>query len=142
LIVLIPNKERYFSGPDKYLIVLDRNCSKTDFLRAAQVANGNYASELVERIYDCLISHATDVLREHRGYYVIEYPDLEAFLYWKYNVDCEVAVDLVGSLKPTGFLGYGSVYSGGDGGIGQLIVSEPGLEVVNLILGNLREDIK
>ncbi len=142
MIVLIPDKERHFSDPDKYLIVLDRSYSKADFLRAAQVANGSYASELAERIYNCLLSHATDVLREYHEYYAVEYPDLEAFLYWKYNVDHSVAAEVVGGLKPEDFLGHGYLYSGGDYVIGQFIESEPGLEMVSQILRNLQEAVK
>lgn len=140
--MLIPDEERRFSNLEKYLIVLDRSHGRTDFLRAAQAANGSYASELAERIYDCLISHATDVLREHREYYAVEYPDLEAFLYWKYNVDHNVAAEVVGCLNPGSFLGYGYLYSGGDYVIGQFLESEPGLEIVNQILRNLREAAK
>lgn len=139
MVVLIPDKEKRFSTPDRYLIVLGSDYNKSDFLKAAQVVTDSYAEEFVRRIYDCLVSHAVDILEEYRKYYAIEYPDLATFLYWKYNVEYSIATEAVNSLEPGGFLGYGSVYSGGDYVIGQLITSEPGLEMVNRIFDNLQE---
>jgi hypothetical protein len=139
MVVRIDDKDKYFAVGDKFFVILNRGCRKSDFLKAAQVMAGSYAEELMGRVYDCLVTYAVDIREECQKYYSDEYSDLETFLYWKYNVDRVTATKIVGSLKPADFLGYGSVYSGGDYVLGQFIMSDTGLEMVNRILNELRE---
>lgn len=139
MIVCIDDKDKHSGVRDRYLVVLGRGCSKSDFLEVARVMAGSYAEELMERIYDCLVTHAADIREEYRKYYSVEYADLETFLYWKYNVDRATTAKIMSRLKPGDFLGYGSVYSGGDYVIGQFIMSDTGLEIVNRVFDELRE---
>lgn len=139
MIIPIPEKKPYFSDPERFLVVLNRSYSKSDFLKAAQVVTDSYAEELGARIYDCLISHTVDILEEHQKYYEIEYPDLATFLYWRYDVPYDVVVEAVANLEPGYFLGYSSAYSSGDYVMGTFIRSKTGLEIVNRILANIRE---
>jgi hypothetical protein len=124
---------------DKYFVVLSRGCSKLDFLKAARVRGGSYAEEIMERIYDCLVTYAVDIQEEYQKYYSVEYADLETFLYWKYNVDRGITAKIMDNLKPGDFWGYGDIYSGGDYGIGVFIQRGTGLEMVNHIFDELRE---
>jgi hypothetical protein len=123
----------YFIHEDQYVIRLKQRIEKSDFIKAGQVMCGSYAEELLGRIYDCLITHSINIIDEYQKYYIEEYPDLESFLYWKYNIDKSTAASIISDLRPGDFLGYGSVYSGGDYNIGQFVREESNLEMVNTL---------
>jgi len=139
MIVRIDDKDKGFGTKDEYFVILNRGCRKSDFIRAARVVAGSYAEELMERIYDCLVTYAVDIREEYQKYYSDEYPDLETFLYWKYDVDRATIAEIMENLKAGDFLGYGSVYSGGDYVIGQFTISDTGLKMVNRVFDKLQE---
>ncbi len=139
MVFFIDNEDGRFSDRARYLIIISRKWTKAKFVEAAQVQAGSYAGSLVERLYDSLVTYATDVGDEYRRYYSMEYSDLESFLYWKYNIPKHVIAKALGELTPESFLGYGSADSGGDYGIGQFAQSEAGLELTNRIFDSLGE---
>ncbi len=124
----------YFIHEDQYVIRLKQRIEKSDFIKAGQVIPGSYAEELLGRIYDCLITHSINIIDEYQKYYIEEYPDLESFLYWKYNIDKSTVASIISDLRPSDFLGYGSAYSGGDYNIGHFVSEEGTLEIIHNIL--------
>lgn len=127
----------YVIHEDKYIIRLKQWIEKSDFLRAGQVIPGSYAEELLGRIYDCLITHLINIVDEYQKYYFEEYSDLASFLYWKYNIDESILASVISDLKPENFLGYGSLYSGGNYNIGQFIMEESNLVMIKRIVQGL-----
>lgn len=139
MITPIEVRDEYGDLGDKYFVVIDGDWSKSDFVRAADVGDGSYAHELTERVYDCIVTHAVDIRQEYVKYYSQEYSDLETFLFWKYDVDMTVTSEVTEGLKRGDLWGYGSVYWGGDYNLGQFIMSEVGLELVNQVFDKMRE---
>lgn len=127
----------YFIHEDKYIIRLKHWIEKSDFLRAGQVIPGSYAEELLGRIYDCLITHLTNIVDEFQKYYFEEYSDLASFLFWKYSIDESTVASVMSDLKPGNFVGYGSLYSGGNYNVGQFIMEESNLEMIKRIVQEL-----
>lgn len=139
MITLIEPRNVYASLKEPYFVVTDRTWTKGDFVAAAQVRDGSYAHELMERVYDCIVTHAVDIREEYARYYAEEYSDIEVFLYWKHSVDTSITVQITERLKPRDFWGYGSLYWGGEYNLGQFIASDVGLELVNSIFLGMRE---
>ena len=139
MIVPVRVKRRFSEDKENYFVLISRDHSKSDFLRAAQVAADSLASELIERVYDCLVAHSVDIQEEYQKYYSDEYDNLGSFLYWKYNIDVDTIEQVESNLRPGQFLGYGSVYWGGDYNLGQFVMSEPGLQMIDRIFDELRE---
>ncbi len=127
----------YFIHEDEYIILLKHWIEKSDFLKAGQVIPGSYAEELLGRIYDCLITHLTNIVDEYQKYYFEEYPDLASFLFWKYNIDEETVASIINDLKPGNYVGHGLLYSGGNYNIGQFIMEESNLEMAKRIMQEL-----
>ena len=139
MIVRLDDEKNRHADIGRYIAIIDRRCSKSAFLKAAQTHPGSYAQELMERIYDCLMPHVLDVQKEYRKYYAIEYPDLETFLYWKYNLTRSTIDKIMSNLNQEDVLGYGTVYAGGDYVTGQFIMSDTGIEMINQVFDQLRE---
>jgi hypothetical protein len=139
MITLIEPRSEYASLEEKYFVVVDHTSSKADFVRAARVRDGSYAHGLMERVYDCIVTHAVDIREEYETYYAEEYSDIETFLYWKHSVDRSITAQVTESLNPRDFWGYGSLYWGGEYNLGQFIASDVGLELVNDIFRRMRE---
>jgi len=127
----------YFIREDEYIIRLKHWIEKSDFLKAGQVIPSSYAEELLGRIYDCLITHLTNIVDEYQKYYFEEYSDLASFLFWKYNIDEATVASVISDLKPGNYVGYGSLYSGGNYNIGQFIMEESNLEMIKRIVQGL-----
>ena len=127
----------YFIHEDEYIIRLKHWIEKSDFLKAGQVIPDSYAEELLGRIYDCLITHLTNIVDEYQKYYFEEYSDLASFLFWKYNIDEETVASIINDLKPGNYVGYGLLYSGGNYNIGQFIMEESNLEMIKRIMQEL-----
>ena len=139
MIVRLDDDENRHTDIGRYIAIIDRRSSKSAFLKAAKAHPGSYAQELMERIYDCLMPHALDVQEEYRKYYAIEYPSLEVFLYWKYNITRSTINRIMNNLKQEDVLVYGTVYAGGDYVTGQFIMSDTGVEMINQVFDQLRE---
>jgi hypothetical protein len=139
MITLIEPRSEYASLEEKYFVVIDQGWTKADFVRAAEVRVGSYAHELMERVYDCIVTYALDIREEYSRYYADEYSDIETFLYWKHSVERSVTAQVKEGLRPRDLWGYGSLYWGGEYNLGQFIASDVGLELVNDIFGRMRE---
>jgi hypothetical protein len=139
--IILPTRDESerFSTPEEYFVIMNRGCSKSDFLLAAQVIPGSFAEELVERIFECLVTQAIDIGDEYQKYYSQEYSSIEEFLYWKYNVDQKTLEEIIDNLQPGDFLGHGSVSWGGEHNLGHFIMSEPGIALVAHVFDKLRE---
>ena len=139
MITLIEPRSEYASLEEPYFVVIDHTWTKAGFVGAAQVRDGSYAHDLMERVYDCIVTHAVDIREEYVRYYAEEYLDIETFLYWKHSVDTSITAQVTESLKPRDFWGYGSLYWGGEYNLGQFIASDVGLELLNGIFLRMRE---
>lgn len=92
----------------RLLVLFDRRYSLAEFRTASQVMPGSYAAELVERIHNCLFKYPRDVQAEFEKYYAIEYSDFAEFLFWKYGIEKNIALQIKDRVDDGVFIGYSS----------------------------------
>ena len=126
-------------GDDDYLLCLNGYISKQAFLEKSQVTGG-YAQQLMERIFDCLMTGLVNLREEYQTYYSPEYSDIESFLFWKYSISEEILERIQHNIGSNDLVGYGALYSGGDYTLGQLITSDEMLKVLNSIFAELNRN--
>ncbi|MCB0172629.1 MAG: hypothetical protein KDJ97_18970 [Anaerolineae bacterium] len=88
------------------LVLFNRRYSLAEFRAASQVLPGSYADELVERIYNYLFKYPRDVQAEYEKYYAIEYSNFAKFLFWKYGIDKNTALQIKNRANDDVFIGY------------------------------------
>jgi hypothetical protein len=122
------------ASEDNYFLLVQRSCHENEFIAGAKVHSNSPAAELVSRIYCCLFNDVIDILAEYKKYYVPEYKTIWDYLYWHYLIKPGVIEKVRKSYNPCICLFYGNVHSGGDYGVGQYVMSEEGVSLVEKIL--------
>ena len=116
MFILLPDSE--------YLLRWRRKWTRETFLSAARVSSGSYFHELMNRLYDCLLSDLVDVRIVYEKYYHDEYPDIVTFASKCLCIDEEKFRPILDHIKEDDTLGYGSLKSGGDNSLSFLISPE------------------
>ena len=116
-----------------YLLIIDENYSREDFLDSFKVKSGSWGEEFANRLFNCLFGNTTNLQEEYNLFYKDEYKDFAVFLKKKYSFDAE---DINTILENSdSMILYGSYASEGDYSTGQLIeFNDDVIESINEIL--------
>ncbi len=73
------------SSSTSYIIVLDKQFSKEEFIRKLGANKDSFAGKIISQIYDVLMKNAEDFKRDYEKYYSKEFDSFEVYLENKQN---------------------------------------------------------
>jgi len=140
--ILINDPEsKYYSvndSKDGFLLTLPEKCTLNDFFSAAKVTPNSYGSVLVSRLYNGLMTTATNVNDEYNKYYSKEYKNLYHFLFWKYCVPLKTSRKVISQLRQGEVVRYSSFSSGSSWTIRAFMDDPVMLKSLNIIIDEVR----
>jgi hypothetical protein len=84
----------YYYDYFEFMFFIHKDMDRDKFLLAAGATKG-YARDMFSRLYDAFASEKIDVIEEYETFYRVEYETLGHYLYHRWNMTAETAMEIV-----------------------------------------------